>query len=234
MNLYFIVEGKTELKVYPSWLGYLLPELQRVKNANKVQANNYYLITAGGYPAIYEILEPAIEEINDIQRYDYLIICLDAKENSVEYMRREVREKVQELSITKELSLKNTQLKIVIQNRCMETWFLGNSKIYSRQPQSALLLEYTRYYNVSDNCPESMGKHDYGVHAHFHEAYLKELLAAKNMQYSKTKPRDVQEEYYLKELQNRADRQAEHLPTFQYFIKFCGLIRSQLANSTLL
>ncbi len=37
MNLYFIVEGKTEQKVYPSWLSYLLPELQRVKNPSKVR-----------------------------------------------------------------------------------------------------------------------------------------------------------------------------------------------------
>jgi hypothetical protein len=229
MNLYFIVEGVTESKVYPSWLSYLLPELKQVKNANKAQLNNYYLLTAGGYPSIYDnILEPAIEEINELKKYDYLIICLDAEENSVDYMQREVREKIQELSTTKNLFLKNTQLKIIIQNRCMETWFLGNSRIYSRQPQSQLLLEYTRYYNVSNNCPESMGRYDYDVHAHFHEAYLKELFAARSMQYSKTKPRDVQEEYYLKELQIRIDRQANHLPTFQDFIEFCELVRSQL------
>jgi hypothetical protein len=231
MNLYFIVEGVTESKVYPSWLSYLLPGFDRVKNASKAQSNNYYLITAGGYPAIYDnILEPAIEEINDIKIYDYLVICLDAEENSVDYMQYEVREKVQELSITKNLCLEKTQLKIIIQNRCIETWFLGNGKIYSRQPQSQLLLDYTRYYDVSKECPELMGKYESDVHAHFHEAYLKELFVAKNMQYSKTKPRDVQEEYYLRELQNRAEKQANHLPTFQNFIEFCTLVRSQLVE----
>jgi hypothetical protein len=229
MNLYFIVEGVTESKVYPSWLSYLLPELERVKTAIKAQTNNYYLISAGGYPAIYDnVLEPSIEEINDSKKYNYLVICLDAEENSVDYMQQEVREKIQELAIAKQLYLENTQLKVVIQNRCMETWFLGNSKIYSRQPQSPRLLDYTRYYDVSKECPELMGKYESEVHAHFHEVYLKELFAAKNMQYSKTKPRDVQEKYYLEALQSRSQRQVNHLPTFQNFIEFCALVRLQL------
>jgi hypothetical protein len=224
MNLYFIVEGETERKVYPSWLSYLLPELQRVKNPSQAHTNNYYLISGGGYPSLYDEVEAAVENINISQKYNYLIICTDAEENSVEYMQREIRE----YFIENELNLENTQLKIVVQNRCIETWFLGNSKIYSRQPQSQRLLDYNRYYDVSKECPELMGKYESDVHAHFHEAYLKELFAARNMQYSKTKPRDVQEEYYLQELQSRSQRQANHLPTFQNFIEFCTLIRSQL------
>lgn len=38
MNLYFLVEGKrTERKVYPAWLAYLLPELKQVKNYDEVE-----------------------------------------------------------------------------------------------------------------------------------------------------------------------------------------------------
>lgn len=37
MNIYFLVEGKrTERKVYPAWLAYLLPELQRVQSYDEV------------------------------------------------------------------------------------------------------------------------------------------------------------------------------------------------------
>ncbi|MBA3922589.1 MAG: hypothetical protein H0X31_13185, partial [Nostocaceae cyanobacterium] len=118
-----------------------------------------------------------------------------------------IKQEVEEFFADNKLNLGITQLKVIVQNRCIETWFLGNSKIYSRQPQSQALLDYTRYYNISTDYPELMGKYDYGVYAAFHEAYLKELFFAKNMQYSKTKPRDVQKEYYLKELQNRVDRE---------------------------
>ncbi len=32
MNIYFLVEGKrTERKVYPAWLSYILPELKQVQ-----------------------------------------------------------------------------------------------------------------------------------------------------------------------------------------------------------
>ena len=31
MNLYFLVEGKTEKKVYPQWLSHLIPGLKQVQ-----------------------------------------------------------------------------------------------------------------------------------------------------------------------------------------------------------
>jgi len=44
MNVYFIVEGRrTEKKVYPAWLGHLIPELRRVNWAFEADNNNYYL-----------------------------------------------------------------------------------------------------------------------------------------------------------------------------------------------
>ena len=145
MNLYFIVEGETERKVYPYWISYLLPELQRVKNPSQAHTNSYYLISGCGYPSLYQEVEAAVENINISQKYNYLVICTDADENSVEYMRQEIGTFFAE----NQLDLVTTQLQIIIQNRCIETWFLGNSKIYSRQPQSPSLLDYNRYYDVS-------------------------------------------------------------------------------------
>jgi hypothetical protein len=230
MNLYFVVEGVTERKVYPAWLSYLLPELDRVNVSSKVEDNNYFLISGGGYPSIYNIIEDAIEEINDIKRYDYLVICLDAEENTVDYIEQEIQAKFNQLSSVKQFYLTNTNFKIIVHNRCLETWFLGNSKIYTRQPQSTELLNYTRYYNTFKDCPELMGNNNSSTHAQFHEDYLKTLFQEKNMKYSKTKPGDVQKEYYLNELKSRVQQQTTHLPSFQNFIAFCDLIRSQLSN----
>jgi hypothetical protein len=231
MNLYFIVEGVTERKVYPAWLNYLLPELDRINVSSKAKDNNYFLISGGGYPSIYNVIEDAIEEINDIKKYDYLVICLDAEENTVAYIQQEIQAKFNELSATKKFYLTNINLKVIVHNRCMETWFLGNGKIYTRQSQSPKLLNYTRYYNISTDCPELMGGNDFNTHAQFHEDYLKALFQEKNMSYSKTKPGDVQKEYYLNELQNRVQQQITHLPSFQNFIAFCDSIRSQLSSS---
>ncbi|CAD0233235.1 conserved hypothetical protein [Planktothrix agardhii] len=86
MNIYFLVEGKsTEKKIYPKWLEYLIPNLVRVQYYDQVENNNYYLISGQGYPRIlYDGLENAVDKILEAPRYDYLVICVDADEESVE------------------------------------------------------------------------------------------------------------------------------------------------------
>lgn len=65
MNLYFMVEGITERKVYPQWISYLLPHLSRVNQASDARENNYYLISGGGFPSILnDHLANSIEEVN--------------------------------------------------------------------------------------------------------------------------------------------------------------------------
>ena len=226
MNLYFLVEGNsTEKKVYPAWLAYLLPELQRVKNYDEVVKNNYYLISGEGNPSIYNHIPNAIEEIRSVGKYDYLVICLDAEERNVTDSKQEIYDLLQ----SKNIDMGNTQLAIIIQNRCIETWFLGNRKIYLRNPQSIPLLDCTRFYDVSVNCPELMGKYDnFNTHAQFHKHYLRKLVEAKNISYSEKRPGDVMEQFYLKELLKRIEDKPEHLPTFKEFIQFCNMIKAKL------
>ena len=103
--------------------------------------------------------------------------------------------------------------------------------MYSRQPQSQPLLDYTRYYNISAHCPELMGKYsNFNTHAQFHEAYLKELFRAKNINYSKNNPGDVLKLYYLEQLLARVEENANHLRSFQDFIQLCNLIKSKLRS----
>ena len=227
MNLYFLVEGKkTERKVYPAWLSYLLPELKQVKNYEEVNQNNYYLFSGEGYPSIInDHLPNAIEDITSIGKYNYLVVCLDAEENTVAEIKQEIYDFIQK----KRINLGNTNLILIIQNRCLETWFLGNRKIYSRNPQSSPLLDYTRYYNVSENCPELMGNYQgFNIHAQFHGAYLRSLFHEKNISYSKKNPGDVLQPYYLDQLLKRIQDEPQHLPSLQIFIDFCNIIQPQL------
>ncbi|BAY88682.1 MULTISPECIES: hypothetical protein [unclassified Tolypothrix] len=229
MNLYFLVEGKrTERKVYPAWLAYLLPELKQVKNYDEVEKNNYYLFSAEGYPSIiYEHLPNAIADVQDQGNYNYLVVCLDADENTV----GEIQNEIYEFISSEKIKLGNIELVIIVQNRCFETWFLGNRNIYSRQPQDRPLLDFVRYYDVSVNCPELMDKYpDFNTHAQFHAAYLKELFKAKNINYSKKNPGDVLKPYYIEQLLKRIKDQNQHLPSFQTFIEFCNTIRLKISN----
>lgn len=238
MNLYFLVEGSTtEKKVYPAWLAHLLPELQRVQSYDLVNEKNYYLISGEGYPSIYNFIGNSIEDINASGKYNYFVVCLDAEENTV----TELKTEIYDFLSTQQLILNNTKLVLIIQNRCLETWLLGNRKIYPRQPKNQPLLDYTRYYqplldytryyDVSANDPEMMGKYQgFNTHAQFHGDYLKTLFKAKNITYTKQRPGDVLKPFYLDQLVARIQQEPQHLTSFRYFIDFCNTIRSQLQN----
>ena len=229
MNLYFLVEGtQSERKVYPAWLAHLLPELQRVDNCDDVNEKNYYLISGEGYPSlIYDFIPRAIAEINSNGKYSYFVVCLDAEENTVAELTTEIYNFLNE----QKLKLNNAELVLIFQNRCLESWLLGNRKIYSRNPQNKPLLDYTKYYDVSVNCPETMGRYqEFNTHAQFHGAYLRTLFEAKNITYSKKRPGDVLKPFYLEQLLARIEVQPEQLTTFRQFIDFCNKIKPELQN----
>lgn len=227
MNIYFLVEGNsTEKKIYPKWLGYLLPELIRVDYSHQVQNNNYYLISGKGYPRIlYDGLENAIDKLQETQNYDYLAICVDADEETVDERMSYIKNFIQE----KKLNLGNTKLEIIIQNRCMETWLLGNRRIFdSRQNLKPPLSDYVKYYDVSQEDPEAMGEYGMRNHADFHCKYLQEIFVAKNIEYSKKSPGDARERYYLEQLQKRTEDNSTHLKSFQGFLNFCQMIKQKI------
>lgn len=218
MNLYFLVEGKrTEMKILPKWLAHLIPNYTRVNNAYDAIDHHYFLTSGYGYPSIFDYIEGAIDEINDSNKYDYFIICIDADEVEIEERRQEILDYINE----KQLSLKFCNLKIIVQNRCIETWLLGNRKIYPRHPENKTFIQYASFYNVSENDPELMGIFPkFRNHASFHEKYLKEMLQErnKNIRYTKEHPGVVTDPAYLEELINRCEDTNAHLASFKTFI----------------
>lgn len=221
MNLYFLVEGKrTEKKVYPQWLLYLLPHFKQVKRFDEAEKYNYFLFSSEGYPSILDDINGASEEINENGKYSHLIVCLDADESTVDERKNEVLESIESMSI----NLK-AELVIIVQNKCFETWFLGNRKVFSRNPQDETFKEYSRFFNVSTHDPELMPDYPgFGSISQFHEAYLKLMLKEKNLSYTKKAPGEVAKEHYIKELQKRTEDTA-HLPSLKTFLDFCREIK---------
>jgi hypothetical protein len=222
MNLYFLVEGKrTEKKVYPKWLSYLLPDLKQVKHFDDVKTYNYYLFSSGGYPSILDDLINAVEDINECKKYSFLVVCLDADESTVEERNDEIRRKLEIESIKP-----NAELVIFVQNRCLETWFLGNRKVFSRNPQDKTFKQYCRFYNVSERDPELMPIFPgFNSAAQFHEDYLKRMLREKGIRYTKNNPNDVGEAHYVKELQKRVADCPDHLNSLRDFFSFCRSLK---------
>ncbi|OHD18793.1 MAG: hypothetical protein A2086_03205 [Spirochaetes bacterium GWD1_27_9] len=230
MNIYFLVEGQsTETQIYPEWLLHLVPNLKRVSYYDQVSDNCYYLFSSNGIPSIYDDIINAIEDISNSGLYDYLVICLDAEELTVEQRKNEI------FSVLKDnkIILNGLNLEIIVQNRCFETWFLGNRKIFKQNPQFQDFIDLVKYYNVYNLDPELMQKpacYSKSI-AEFHRKYLSEMLKERKLYYSKSNPKIIKEKYYLKELNKRVKICPSHLQSFQSFINFCNKINSIITNS---
>lgn len=226
MNLYFLVEGKkTEPKIYPQWLTHLLPNFSQIKFADEATKNNYYLISGKGSPRILTVELPnAVAEINQYNNYDYLVFVIDADDMSTQEKTLEIETFIQTENIVLNSSC---QLQIITQKYCIETWFLGNRKVYPRNTNNIDFLSHAQFYDVSQQDPELMQKPSsfIGSTSIYHENYLRRMLAAKNSRYSKSYPKEVGEQYYLEALQQRVN-QTSDLSSLKNFFNFCGSVLS--------
>ncbi|CAD5990273.1 hypothetical protein PCC9214_05756 [Planktothrix tepida] len=57
--------------------------------------------------------------------------------------------------------------------------------------------------------------------------YYESDMGVPNLSYKKYRPKEVQEEYYLKQLRARIETNSDHLLSFQEFINFCLKINRQ-------
>jgi len=229
MNLYFLVEGSSEFNIYPKWLSYLLPNFKRVNEYDQITNNNYFIFNAFGQPAIIdEHLPNAIEDINLLESqgkpyYNYLLVCLDSEELTVDELRKDI---LTSLESNKSINLSSIELVLIIQNRCIETWLLGNQNFVPTQAENIPLeysepfLTYRNYYDVRSQDPELMGICSGSksiTHAQFHEEYLKATFKARKLSYSKGKSKEVGERFYLDALIKRIEVQPNHLNSFKHF-----------------
>lgn len=230
MNIYFLVEGKrTEMKVYPKWLSHLVPALHRVQWHHQVSKNNYCIFTGDGFPSLLDNhLRKSVEDVNDMGIFDYFVICLDADEQNILQCKQDILGFMTRESIVLN---NNVQFEIIVQNRCLETWFLGNTKIFKKNPNDEFLRDCVGFYNVKSNDPELMGKiPDFeGSTSIFHSSYLQHLLSERNIRYSKNNPRGVIEEYFLQNLIHR-NQKAGHIKSFKFFIDFCDKIKTEMSK----
>lgn len=222
MNLYIIVEGnRTELNVYPSWITLLAPQLKRIDDAWDVYENNYYIFSGGGIPSIYDHIIHSIEDINSIsatQRnaYDYLVVCIDTEGTS----REDIENHIEQDMRNKRIFLQNTKLFVCEQRVCMETWFLGNRRIFKQNPQSQFYRQCIKYFDISKNDPELMESNDPELtDAQFHYKYLREMFKERHMNYTKNCTTEVENNTFLNELICRF-QDTGHLATFGRWFQF--------------
>lgn len=225
MNLYILVEGRrTEMAVYPAYLRHIVPKLTRVDRPFDARENNYYIVSGFGYPNLLGHIENCIRDINKYNNYDYLMICLDADKCSI---RRRVKEVTAYLS-HKKLWPANTKIKIIIQKKCIETWFLA-SDLNEPYKSADILSDYIGYYDVFEKDPEQMREPPtyHGSVGDYHYDYLTKLIFAGGDYYTKRNPYVVCKEGYIESLIRRT-KETPHLNTFSYFLRFCERLNEEI------
>jgi hypothetical protein len=224
MNVYFLVEGRrTESRLYPAWIAHLVPHLTRVYAFSDAVANNFYLISADGQPSITgQELVNAVREVEEANSYDYLVVVLDAEELTVAEKIAEVERAIKDAETHEGLFMRSTRLAVVVQHRCIETWLLGNRRIFTRTPQDPDLMDFVSHYNVMNDDPEAMPCHRrFKLHAKFHFEYLRAIFRERGLTYSKSRPGMTADAAYLEELIRRIQDCPRHLASFSRFLELC-------------
>lgn len=225
MNIYILVEGRTEILIYPEWLKLMIPNFTRVNAAHEVSENNYYIFGDMGFPCILDDLENVVKDKPIIEKYDYLIVSLDSDDEEPGIRRQKV------IDICSRHGFDLQRLKIIIQRPCFETWCLGNRTIFSRSPESERLRECIAHYNVSVQDPEEMLAPDgyRGSIGDYHEHYLKQIFLERKTSYAKGKKKLIQQldEGYFNQLLRRYE-DTKHLESFYEFYEAFDSIKKAL------
>jgi len=220
MNLYFLVEGTSELRVYPKLIEYFLPNLSRVKYANDAIENNYFLMSGKGCDSMLSnYLANSIKDVNACDNYDILVLSIDADSLSVQERIAEVNNFIRK----NDLKLHDCSLEVIVPNKCFDTWFLGNRKVYFDISTHPEFIYFANFYNVSENDPELMKKPPYfnGSISVYHYEYLRQMLRETKPSYTKKKPYVVGKPYYIEELKKRIQETPTHLASLKNFFDFC-------------
>lgn len=211
MNLYFLLEGeRTEKKVYESWIRVAFPGLNLIERIEDVTEDCFRLLSGDGYPQILERLAEAVAELSLAPgKIDHLFICLDADGHGATARKKAVEEYLRELPLSAPVS-------VIVQECCLESWFLGNRVFVRAQPQDQELIRFRAFYDVRSADPErmpAMPPADAAQPQQFHLRYLKACFREHRLSYSKSRPVEVVERHYLDQLVKRVD-ETGHLASF--------------------
>ena len=183
MNIYIVVEGRVvEKAAYTVWIPEINKDLAPAMFLPDVAGNNFFIVSGNGYPAYFDTIHAALEDVASSATFDRLVICIDSEDMTLEQKRDEV------IAFVDSTEYAHIDYRVVVQHFCFETWALGNRAIGRRNPQNESLLKYRRFYNVLTRDPEGLPALDDErlTRSQFAEKYLRMTLIdkIKNLSYS--------------------------------------------------
>ncbi|MCA7948892.1 hypothetical protein LGM43_01255 [Burkholderia seminalis] len=212
MNFYIIVEGDVEKEVYAKWIPSIRPELTLVDHPSMLVADNFVIVSGGGYPYYMQMIESAIEDLRGSDGVR-LVVSVDSEEMKRNEKHAEIDAHIQ--------SILNFALdyRIVVQHCCFETWALGNKRAGPRRPEDPELRSLKQFFDVMTKDPEEMPALEGFNRAQSALRYLRKMLGDRGHRvvYSKSNPAVVARVDYFDELKKR-HATTQHIDSISAFL----------------
>jgi hypothetical protein len=227
MNIAFLVEGTTELRLYPKWINYFskTPLLECTTGYQDVVANQFTIFNVEGIGRMKKGIQAAIMDIRRNPVFDYLVVVVDADDNNITASTLWIQDILSD-SDTLPLPV-HCQLKIIVQQVCIETWFIGHSDYFllAKSCGDKGIRQSMSEYDALNQDPALMPNqrastvHSIGA---YHADFLRKMLngANRNWRYSKTTAHLLIDIPYLQRLEQRLVETPTHLQSFSDMILF--------------
>lgn len=214
MNLYIVVEGKTEKRLYRKWINFQYPTMGYVDSISEIKKNNYYIISGKGYPQYFLIIKNAIQDVNELGNINKLIISVDSELNTESVKYDEIINYISQFTCI-------IPIEIIIEHFCIETWLLGNRNLFDikKTVTDSQLNNFIHTINVGKEDPELLPNYMNLSRVEFAYKYLQKLIANKypGHSYSKRKPNIVNNINYFNEIKSRLN-DTNHINSFNNFL----------------
>jgi hypothetical protein len=214
MNIYLVVEGKCEKRIYRKWVRWVNPNLRIANSINEVSVNHLYMVSGGGYPHYFDVIEDGAKDVSEITLFDRLVVSVDSEDMSYEDKMSEISKFIDSLALS-------INYRIIIQHFCLETWALGNRFIVTRNPQTEKSRYYRSIYDVLTNDPECLPAlpNDDLNRSQFAERYLRCLISEKyqHSTYTKRNPSVLCNHNYYQRVMSRC-LETGHIASFNGFL----------------
>jgi len=214
MNIYLVVEGEAEKKIYPKWVKYINPSFRIIDDFQDVIDNCIYIVSGMGYPYYFEIIKAGAQDVANNPNFNLLVIAIDSEEMSYDEKRDEISRFIDRLNL-------NIEYRIIIQHFCFETWALGNQYIIKRHSSNTQITKYRDHFDVLTKDPELLlpPRDENTNRAQFAYKYLRALLNDKSdkLHYSKRNPDAVLNRGFFSKVKRRY-KETGHINSFKDFL----------------
>jgi len=214
LNIYLIVEGAGDKRVYAHWVPLVNPALTVVNHLTDVNANNIVITSGHGFPQYFDIIRRGILDVQANPHIDRLVIAIDSEDKSYSDKRKEIEDYVTSLSI-------QVNYRIIIQHFCLEAWALGNKIIVPRRPQGDKLRRYRQVFDILCNDPELLPPYPPQElnRSQFATQYLRALVNEKynGLTYTKSNPVVLLHDHYYQRVKDRFQTTG-HIHSFKDFL----------------